>query len=134
MNRRLFMTTLSGIAMIHVGCNRGDARRSGEDQKSESLPTLGAELGVEFQFHLQERVEQFVAAGMSRADAEAEAARRFGDFESYRRLAKQIDEETMRHIGGVQARDHGPGFRQPPILKAIADSDHQVGGNAELVL
>jgi putative ABC transport system permease protein len=57
---------------------------------------IDAELAVEFQFHLQERVEQFVAAGMSRADAEAEAARRFGDFESYRQLALQIDEETMR--------------------------------------
>jgi predicted permease len=57
---------------------------------------IDAELAVEFQFHLQERVEQFVGSGMTRAEAEAEAARRFGDFESYRRLAQQIDEETMR--------------------------------------
>jgi putative ABC transport system permease protein len=57
---------------------------------------IDAELGVEFQFHLRERVEQFVAAGMTREEAEAEAIRRFGDFETYRRQAKQIDEETMR--------------------------------------
>jgi predicted permease len=57
---------------------------------------IDAELGVEFQFHLPERIAQFVASGMSRADAEAEARRRFGDFEAYRRQAKQIDEETMR--------------------------------------
>src|SRR3954469_700751 len=57
---------------------------------------IDAELASEFQFHLQERVEQFVASGMTRAEAEAEAQRRFGDFEAYRRLAQQIDEETMR--------------------------------------
>jgi putative ABC transport system permease protein len=57
---------------------------------------IDAELATEFQFHLQERVEQFVAAGMPRAEAEAEARRRFGDFDAYRRIAQQIDEETMR--------------------------------------
>ena len=57
---------------------------------------IDADLGAEFQFHLRERVEQFVASGMPRAEAEAEAARRFGDFEAYRKLALQIDEETMR--------------------------------------
>jgi predicted permease len=54
------------------------------------------DLRNEFQFHLQERIEQFVAAGMTWDAAEAEATRRFGDFESYRRLVRQIDEETMR--------------------------------------
>src|SRR4051812_17173545 len=61
-----------------------------------SRQRIDAELAVEFQFHLQERIEQFVASGMSRTEAEAEATRRFGDFEAYRRLAQQIDEETMR--------------------------------------
>jgi predicted permease len=58
---------------------------------------IDAELAAEFQFHLQERVEQFIAAGMSRAEAEIEARRRFGDFEAHRALAQHIDEETMRH-------------------------------------
>jgi putative ABC transport system permease protein len=57
---------------------------------------IDADLGAEFQFHLQERIEQFVAAGMSRDEAEAEARRRFGDFEAYRHQAQRIDEETMR--------------------------------------
>jgi predicted permease len=61
-----------------------------------SRQRIDAELSVEFQFHLQERIEQFVASGMSRADAEGEAQRRFGDFEAYRKMAQQIDEETMR--------------------------------------
>jgi predicted permease len=58
---------------------------------------IDAEVAVEFQFHLQERIEQFVAAGMSRQDAEAEATRRFGNLESYRQVVQRIDEETMRN-------------------------------------
>ncbi len=57
---------------------------------------IDVEVAVEFQFHLQERIEQFVAAGMSRADAESEATRRFGNLESYRQVVQRIDEETMR--------------------------------------
>src|SRR3954470_11530216 len=57
---------------------------------------IDAELAVEFQFHLQERIEQFVASGMTREAATAEATRRFGDFEAHRKIAQQIDEETMR--------------------------------------
>ena len=57
---------------------------------------IEADLRSEFDFHLKERIEQFVGSGMPRADAEAEAIRRFGDFEAYRKLAQQIDEETMR--------------------------------------
>jgi len=57
---------------------------------------IDAELAVEFQFHLQERIEQFVASGMTRDAAEAEATRRFGDFDAHRKLAQRIDEETMR--------------------------------------
>lgn len=61
-----------------------------------SRARLDAEVRDEFRFHLEERIEQFMAAGMSRQEAEAEAIRRFGDFETYRRQARRIDEETMR--------------------------------------
>jgi putative ABC transport system permease protein len=57
---------------------------------------IDSELHEEFHFHIQERVEQFVAAGMTRPDAEAEVARRFGNYEAYKQLAQRIDEETMR--------------------------------------
>lgn len=57
---------------------------------------IDAELREEFRFHLEERIEQFVAAGMSRDQAEAEVHRRFGDLETWHRLARQIDEEIMR--------------------------------------
>lgn len=55
-------------------------------------------LDDEFRFHMEERVEQFIASGMSRDDAEAEVRRRFGDAEAYHQLARQIDEETMRQL------------------------------------
>lgn len=57
---------------------------------------IDAALAAEFEFHLQERVKQFIASGMPRAEAEAEAQRRFGDYDAYRKMAQQIDEETMR--------------------------------------
>jgi putative ABC transport system permease protein len=57
---------------------------------------IDSALREEFRFHIQERVDQFVASGMSRPEAEADVARRFGNYEAYRQLAKRIDEETMR--------------------------------------
>jgi predicted permease len=57
---------------------------------------IDAQLREEFRFHIQERVDQFVASGMSRPDAEDEVSRRFGNYEAYRKLAQRIDEETMR--------------------------------------
>ena len=57
---------------------------------------IDSALREEFRFHIQERVDQFVAAGMPRPEAEDEVARRFGNYEAYRKLAMRIDEETMR--------------------------------------
>jgi predicted permease len=50
----------------------------------------------ELSFHLEERIEEFVAQGMDRREAEAEARRRFGNYDVYRREASHIDERTMR--------------------------------------
>jgi predicted permease len=73
----------------------------GAPKRAFSLPPSKAqiekELRDEFQFHIDERIEQFVAEGMTREQAKAEVERRFGDYESHRMLTKQIDEETM-HI------------------------------------
>ncbi|HEX6316394.1 MAG TPA: ABC transporter permease, partial [Gemmatimonadaceae bacterium] len=57
---------------------------------------IDAELYEEFRFHLEERIDQFVAQGMSREQAEQEVNRRFGDVGTWHRLAREIDEETMR--------------------------------------
>ncbi|HEX6944515.1 MAG TPA: ABC transporter permease [Gemmatimonadaceae bacterium] len=69
-------------------------------KRAVNLPSsrqrIDAELHDEFRFHLEERVEQFVASGMTREQAEAEVRRRFGDVKTWHRMAKQIDEETMK--------------------------------------
>ena len=54
------------------------------------------EVDDELRFHLEGRIEEFIASGMTRSEAEAEARRRFGDYEGYRREASHIDERTMR--------------------------------------
>lgn len=53
------------------------------------------EVDEELAFHLHERAEEFRRAGLSRADAEAEAHRRFGDYHRYRAQARTIHEATM---------------------------------------
>ncbi|MFL5606629.1 MAG: ABC transporter permease, partial [Gemmatimonadaceae bacterium] len=47
-------------------------------------------------FHLDERIEELVARGMTRADAESEARRRFGDIREYRKQAVAIDEQIIQ--------------------------------------
>ena len=68
-------------------------------RRAFSLPPsrdrIESELDDEFRFHIEERIEQFMADGMTRVQAEREVARRFGDYESLRSLTKQIDEDTM---------------------------------------
>lgn len=57
---------------------------------------LGAELEDEFRFHMEERIEEFVAAGMPREEAAREVERRFGDREAYLARARAIDTITLR--------------------------------------
>ena len=55
-----------------------------------------AEVDDELRFHLEGRIEDFVARGMTRAQAEAEARRRFGDLDGYSREACDIDHRIVR--------------------------------------
>ena len=59
----------------------------------------------ELRFHIQERVEQFVASGIPREEAEAEARRRFGNLDGYQREARNIDEKHMRDRNRLQLFD-----------------------------
>lgn len=49
----------------------------------------------ELHFHIEERVRQLTASGMPRERAEAEARRRFGDYDRYQRQTRTIDETTL---------------------------------------
>jgi predicted permease len=61
-----------------------------------SRRVLQNEVDTELQFHLEGRIEELVALGMSREDATAEARRRFGDLDTHRREVRAIDEEMRR--------------------------------------
>ncbi|MDB4917948.1 MAG: permease [Gemmatimonadetes bacterium] len=50
----------------------------------------------ELQFHLDGRIDELIAKGMTREQAEAEARRRFGDMDIYGREAAAIDERILQ--------------------------------------
>jgi putative ABC transport system permease protein len=71
-----------------------------------SRDRLGAEIDAELRFHLEGRVEELMAAqGLTRAAAEIEARRRFGDFAQYQREARAIDETTQRRRERMEIMD-----------------------------
>src|SRR5262245_54019553 len=63
-----------------------------------SRERLARELEDEVHFHLERRVADLVARGMSDADARAEALRRFGDTEDLREYCETIQEHQMRRL------------------------------------
>ncbi len=56
---------------------------------------IDGEVLEEFRFHIEERIEQFMADGMSREEAEREVSRRFGDLEAHRARTRAIDADTL---------------------------------------
>ena len=89
--------------MSHEPRARGDARRT--FRLPFTRARIDDELRDEFHFHIEERIAQFMAGGMSRPDAEAEVRRRFGDLETYRQMTRRIDEDTMRLRGRFEFVD-----------------------------
>ena len=55
-----------------------------------------ADLDAELRFHIEGRIEELMRSGMSRADAEAEARRRFGDQEQIEAELRSIATVTHR--------------------------------------
>ncbi|HJQ20295.1 MAG TPA: ABC transporter permease [Gemmatimonadaceae bacterium] len=53
-------------------------------------------LDDELRFHIEERIREFEARGLSRTQAEAEVRRRFGNYDAYRSETRHIDETIMR--------------------------------------
>ncbi|MEP6832580.1 MAG: ABC transporter permease [Gemmatimonas sp.] len=61
-----------------------------------SASQIDAELRDEFQFHIEGRIEQLIALGRSRAEAEQEVNEKFGDYETHWQHTRRIDEDTMQ--------------------------------------
>ena len=78
-----------------------DGQPNGQHKRTFALPPaaerLDDDVREELQFHIDERIEQFVADGMTREEAEREVAKRFGDYEEHRIETRRIDEDTL-HI------------------------------------
>jgi putative ABC transport system permease protein len=75
-----------------------------------------ADVVEELRFHLEERIEELVSKGLSRAEAEREARARFGDLLAIGAALKQIDRRMVRRksLGEsleALARDLRFGFR-----------------------
>ena len=109
------------------GTSRGPERRA---YRIADPKRLQEDVDAELRFHLEERVEELTARGMSREDAEAEVRRRFGDPErigsevatidrrGYRRrsVGDRIHDwaQSTRHVlRGIVAR---PGYSAAVIL------------------
>ncbi len=76
-------------------------------------------IDAELRFHLEERIEELVALGMSRDAAAAEARRRLGDLETHRRAMRTIDEEMLNMR---RRRDFGDALRRElkQAIRALA--------------
>ena len=59
-------------------------------------PPVQEEVDEEFSFHVEMRVRELVASGLSVAEARAEAVRRFGDIEEVRTACRRLGEERDR--------------------------------------
>ena len=55
-----------------------------------------ADVDAELAFHIEGRIDELVAGGMSRDDAEREARRRFGDFARIEGEVERLDRERQR--------------------------------------
>src|SRR5262245_31601466 len=87
---------------------------------------VGADVDDELAFHYEQRIQEFMAAGASRAAAEARAAARFGDVARTRDELLSIGERVGRHsdrasiVDGLlqDMRFAIRGFRRSPGLAA----------------
>lgn len=96
------------------------SRREGDRPKLFRLPTarhrLRGDIERELRFHIEGRIEELVAQGVTRQQAEREVTERFGDLTTVRDECEEIDAMThrKRELGewrSALARDFGHAIR-----------------------
>ncbi len=79
------------------------------------------DIDAELRFHIEGRIEDLMARGLSRTEAELDVRARFGDIESYREETRAIDERTVHQERRMELFDTiGRETRQ--ALRALARS------------
>jgi predicted permease len=89
------------------GGSRG-AKRSGFRRAFRLLVApdrIDDDLDTELRFHIEGRIEDLMARGLSRGDAEREVAARFGDLDAYREETRVIDERTVHEERRMELLD-----------------------------
>ena len=89
---------------------------------------MGRDLDDEVRFHLEARITELRARGLSGSEAEAEALRQFGDIEELRRYCGRVDRQGARRARVLEWLDQmeqdlyhtGRQIRRAPIFAAIA--------------
>jgi len=103
--------------------------RGGKRPRLFRLPAsrrrLRGDIDRELRFHIEGRIEELIAAGLTREQAEREVTRRFGDVSSVRVQLEEIDTMThrRRELGewrGALARDLGQSLRGLVLRPAFA--------------
>ena len=87
-----------------------------------------ADVNDELHFHLESRIQDNLAAGMSREEAEADARRRFGNVEQIRERVQAIDQvvESERRRADMfeglmqDLRYAGRSLRRNPVFTIVA--------------
>src|SRR5688572_6257508 len=66
---------------------------------------IDQEIDEELRFHLEGRIEELMATGLSRAQADSEARRRFGDVGRYRRESRDIEHTSHERRARMELTD-----------------------------
>jgi putative ABC transport system permease protein len=103
--------------------------REGKRPRLFRMPTsrgrLRGDIDRELHFHIEGRIEELIASGLTREQAEREVAQRFGDMAAVRDQLEEIDTRTHRRheLGewrGALARDFGQALRGILLRPAFA--------------
>jgi putative ABC transport system permease protein len=92
-----------------MSAHRDDERLWARMRRVFRLPAtaerIDQEIDEELRFHLEGRIEELMATGLTRGQAESEARRRFGDVSRYRRESRDIEHTSHERRARMELTD-----------------------------